>query len=312
MTTSKTALRKVIEEAKLSRQDLAGLLHRAKFRAQADSENVTLRREEIQKYLKELFRTVVRILDLAKLEEETRRNGDIRNFFLQMEDVRIRLEQSFGRLEAFFEQTSQEHSRFDESLFSGMGADNQENRSGPPRLNEVICKGKTYLDNEDYDACIKMMNQALLFDPENSEALAFLKEAQRKHEEEELAICVENLKKEAMDHFDGERYEECLGLFKSLCELEPQNRTLHDYLDLSRQMLREVEEVPLKNVEDRDRQADLEPAEMEQEPFDQRPRITSGTGQESPSKSPWQEAAFIQLMSSRKKGYVKVKKQGNS
>src|SRR5262245_10931084 len=98
MTTSKTALRKVIEEAKLSRQDLAELLHRAKFRAQTDTENVTLRREEIQKYLKELFRTVERILDFAELEEETRRSGEIRNFFLQMEDVRIRLEQSIGRL----------------------------------------------------------------------------------------------------------------------------------------------------------------------------------------------------------------------
>lgn len=273
MTTSKTDLRKVVEEANPSRQDPVRLSQRAELRPQQDSKSVILRREEIQKYLEELFRTVERILELAKLEEETRRNAEIRAFFLQVEEVRIRLEQSIGRLETFLEQTSQERSRFDESLFSGRRADTQEYRSGLPRLDEVICRGKTYLDDEDYDDCIKTMNQALLFDPENSEALAFLKEAQRKHEEEERTISIENLKKEAMDHFDAERYEECLRLFKSLCQLEPQNRTLHDYLDLSRQMLREAEEVP------------------------------SVTRQETPNDSPW---------SSRQKSHVKAKKQGKS
>ena len=47
-----------------------------------------------------------------------------------------------------------------------------------------------------------------------------MKEAQRQWEDqrslEQLEIYVENLKKEAMDLFDKEHYEQCLGMFRFL------------------------------------------------------------------------------------------------
>jgi hypothetical protein len=58
---------------------------------------------------------------------------------------------------------------------------------------------------------------------------------------EELEIHVENVKKEAMDSFDQQRYQESVGMFQFLCELEPHNRKLQDYLELSRQFVREAE-----------------------------------------------------------------------
>ena len=59
--------------------------------------------------------------------------------------------------------------------------------------------------------------------------------------EEELVIHIDNLKKEATDLFDQEKYRECAGLFKFLCELEP-NRRLQDYLELSQEKVKEIEE----------------------------------------------------------------------
>ena len=71
-----------------------------------------------------------------------------------------------------------------------------------------------------------------------------MKEAQRQWEDqrslEQLEIYVENLKKEAMDLFDKEHYEQCLGMFRFLSELEPENHTLRDYVRLSQQMFVET------------------------------------------------------------------------
>jgi tetratricopeptide (TPR) repeat protein len=90
-----------------------------------------------------------------------------------------------------------------------------------------------------------MMQEVLQVAPENAEAVCCLEEAQRKLEdqrlEEELVIHLDNLKKEAADLFDQEKYRECVGLFKFLCELEPKNRTLQDYLELSQEKVREIE-----------------------------------------------------------------------
>ena len=58
---------------------------------------------------------------------------------------------------------------------------------------------------------------------------------------EELEIQIENLKNEAIKQFDQECYSDCLKSFQFLCELEPQNRSFRDYLELSRQILAEKE-----------------------------------------------------------------------
>jgi len=54
---------------------------------------------------------------------------------------------------------------------------------------------------------------------------------------EEFEIHIENLKQEAIKQFDEELYSICLGTFRFLCELEPDNRTLRDYLVLTQQLV---------------------------------------------------------------------------
>jgi hypothetical protein len=58
--------------------------------------------------------------------------------------------------------------------------------------------------------------------------------------ENDLLIHIEHLKKDAMAHFAEERYRECLGVLRFLCDLEPGNRTLRRYLELSRQRIQET------------------------------------------------------------------------
>ena len=81
------------------------------------------------------------------------------------------------------------------------------------QLNQLLSQGKSSLATKDYEACMAMMQEALQVAPENSEAVTCLEEAQRKLEdqrlEEELVIHIDNLKKEATDLFDQEKYREC-------------------------------------------------------------------------------------------------------
>jgi tetratricopeptide (TPR) repeat protein len=112
----------------------------------------------------------------------------------------------------------------------------------PPAL---LDQGKQQFEKGDFAACFACMREAHHLDPDNAEAEWYLKESARQMEEqrlqEELEIHIENVKKEATDSFDQQRYRECIGMFQFLCELEPDNRKLHDYLELSQQFVRETE-----------------------------------------------------------------------
>ena len=114
------------------------------------------------------------------------------------------------------------------------------------RLSELLSQGKSCLESKDYESCMKLMSDALQISPQDAEAASCLEEAQRKWEdqrlEEELVIHIENLKRDAIHLFDQEKYSECMGTFKFLCELEPRNRTLQDYLELSKVRLQEIED----------------------------------------------------------------------
>ena len=109
---------------------------------------------------------------------------------------------------------------------------------------QLVLQAKSSYQAKDYETCMSLTNEALRADPGNTEAAWLMKEARRQWEDqrslEQLEIYVENLKKEAMDLFDKEHYEQCLGMFRFLSELEPENHTLRDYVRLSQQMFVET------------------------------------------------------------------------
>jgi PEGA domain len=111
-------------------------------------------------------------------------------------------------------------------------------------VEQLVLQAKTCFQTKDYETCMSLTDEVLRTDPGNTEASWLMKEAQRQWEDqrsvEQLEIYVENLKKEAMDLFDNEHYDQCLGMFRFLAELEPENHTLRDYVKLSQQMIVEA------------------------------------------------------------------------
>jgi hypothetical protein len=104
---------------------------------------------------------------------------------------------------------------------------------------------KTYFDNRDFDGLMQVINVALKQSDGRLDAGAHLRGIQQSVDDEKLReefeIHIENLKNEAMKQFDQERYGECLGTFRFLCELEPDNRIVRDYLELCQQLTPEAE-----------------------------------------------------------------------
>jgi hypothetical protein len=90
-------------------------------------------------------------------------------------------------------------------------------------IEQLILQAKTRFQVKDYETCMSLTDEALRVDPGNTEASWLMKEAQRQWEDqrslEQLEIYVENLKKEAMDLFDKEHYEQCWGCFGSFRNL---------------------------------------------------------------------------------------------
>jgi len=240
-------LKTLLAEAKASLQDLDGLLQRARSLDEV-VHGQTSSRETLQSCLDELLRVIERIPTNLRHEEKLQREAEIEQLHRDMEQVRHRVEASIERMEAAFEQNVTQLADFIETLqrrLPGLPRESQD-PSHISQLSELLSQGKSSLATKDYEGCMAMMQEVLQLAPENSEAVSYLEEAQRKLEdqrlEEELVIHIDNLKKEAADLFDQEKYRECAGLFKFLCELEPKNRTLQDYLDLSQEKVEEIEE----------------------------------------------------------------------
>ena len=241
-------LKALLAEAKASLQDLDGLLQRARSLDEVVHGQQTSGRETLQSCLDELLKVIERIPTNLRHEERLQREAEIEQLHRDMEQVRHRVEASIERMEAACEQNVTQLAEFIETLqrrLPGLPKESQE-PSHMSQLSELLSQGKSSLATKDYEACMAMMQEVLQVAPENREAVSCLEEAQRKLEdqrlEEELVIHIDNLKKEAADLFDQEKFRECAGLFKFLCELEPKNRKLQDYLELSQEKVKEIEE----------------------------------------------------------------------
>jgi len=117
--------------------------------------------------------------------------------------------------------------------------------SSSSRLNptELVKSVTDHLDHRDHVALKKMMNLVSDAAPGRLEAGTNPDEAQGSQEQrlrEEFEIHIEDLKREAIKQFEQELYSVCLATFQFLCELEPENRTLRDYLKLSQEMVSEA------------------------------------------------------------------------
>lgn len=124
---------------------------------------------------------------------------------------------------------------------------------GASRASTLLEEGLLHFKNENYGACLEVLDNALKLDPANEEVASLLKEAQRKWEdqkaEHELALHVARTKQAAVDLFQKGQYKECVDKFKFLCEVEPGNRDFRDYLEISREQLQKLEQPQLETTE---------------------------------------------------------------
>lgn len=241
-------LKSLLAAAKSNLQDLESLLKKARSLDQSQNDASILNREEIQGYFEEILKIIEKIPENLKLEESLQRKEEITSLHLQMERVRDQVECSVGQLESAYEQNVRRLEDFIEALRVRFDSIAEKGQVSPTmsHTNDLLRQGKTSIENKDYSATMTIMNEALDVDPGNREAVTFLEEAQRKWEdqrlEEELVLHIDTLKKEAIQHFERGDYEESVVSFKFICELEPKNRTMHDYLELSQQRLQEIED----------------------------------------------------------------------
>lgn len=114
-------------------------------------------------------------------------------------------------------------------------------QASPPAMTsstELVKSVRVYFDNRDAQAVKKIMTLASGVAPGTNPDEAQGLPAQKLREEFE--IHTEDLKREAVKQFDEELYSVCLGTFQFLCELEPDNCTLRDYLQLTQQLVTET------------------------------------------------------------------------
>ncbi|MFN8009491.1 MAG: PEGA domain-containing protein [Terriglobia bacterium] len=234
-----------ISEAKSNLHELEGLLQ--KFRAHDPDHwgSPLLTQEEFQGYFNEILRIVENIPENLRLEDSLQWNREISRLHSDLEEANNKFEFSIQKLESICERNVKQLSQFIETLDLRENTHPTEAIKPEPNdsLEQLMNEGQESLANRNYEACMRRMEEILAIEPGHVEAGRCLKEAQSRWEdhrlEEELAIHIENLKKEAIDLFDKERFKECAGIFKFLCELNPQDRNLQDYLHLTRQKLEE-------------------------------------------------------------------------
>ncbi len=107
----------------------------------------------------------------------------------------------------------------------------------------LVRKSRECLEARNYFACAEIARHILQLDPENAEATALLQQARREeddHLQAELAAHNESLRHEAQLHFQAGNYVECLPILNFLHELEPQDKSVQDQMELCLGKLRGV------------------------------------------------------------------------
>lgn len=119
------------------------------------------------------------------------------------------------------------------------GCPHQASPLGITNSDEFVKSVSVHFDNRDGQTLKKLMALASGVEPrsDQSEDSDETPGSPEEKLREEFGIHIENLKQEAIKQFDEELYSVCLGTFKFLCELEPDNRTFRDYLVLTQQLV---------------------------------------------------------------------------
>ena len=106
--------------------------------------------------------------------------------------------------------------------------------SVPSKTKKEQDQGIKAFNQGDYDQCIKLMEELLKVDPENTSAQYFLDESKKKKREKLVTQEIRNKLKTAQDAFQKENYQECINQIKKVLRLAPNNAQARRLLNLAK------------------------------------------------------------------------------
>ena len=239
------------QEPKSSLLDVDVLLQRAKSLAALPSEPIVRTREIPHITLDAIIRAIEQLSNRLGEYEILQQNG--RNLHLQMETVQTKMERIIDQLEATLGCGSERLSQVQKAPHQDLSTLSNNGRADKGRLSvgEYLSQGRLLLESNQYEACLELMTLALTEHPGTEAIHDIARECRRRladqQLQEEMFVYLENVKKEAIDQFDREQFQECVKTFAFLSELEPDNRVLKEYLKLSQQQVGETQGVALPN-----------------------------------------------------------------
>ena len=240
--------RESIQETKSSLLDLDVLLQRTKSLTTLPSERMAPIRDAHDTPVDAII-SAIEELSKRLREREALQQTERRNLHLEMKRVRVKIERAIDQLEAALGCRPEHVSEGAQQQDVTSRSDDARVKMDSPSVDEYVRQGKLLLQRNQYEACLELMTLTLT-EHRGTEAIYDLARECRRHLEdqqlqEEMVVHLDNLKKEAMDQFDREQFKECVNTFAFLCELEPENQLLQDYLKLSQQQVLETQRVAL-------------------------------------------------------------------
>ena len=106
--------------------------------------------------------------------------------------------------------------------------------SAPSKTKKKHDQGIKAFNQGDYDQCIKLMEELLKVDPENTSAQYFLDESKKKKREKLVTQEIRNKLKTAQNAFQKENYQECINQIKKVLRLAPNNAQAKRLLNQAR------------------------------------------------------------------------------
>ena len=106
--------------------------------------------------------------------------------------------------------------------------------SVPSKTKKKQDQGIKAFNQGDYDQSIKLMEEILKVDPENTSAQYFLDESKKKKREKLVTQEIRNKLKTAQSAFQKENYQECINQLKKVLRLAPNNAQARKLLNLAK------------------------------------------------------------------------------
>ncbi len=262
-------LKNLIQDSKSSLLELGTSLQKAEKWLE---ENVSMQAQG-QKELRECVSSLSNALEkLRQKMNSAPASNSIREIHHQIGETCGRTLRSFNQLEMEYQrQIELDH------LLEGFKMDRADStmvdskKPAQSILSKLLDTARRKIEEERYEECTQLLHSLLRIVPEEPEAINLLREADRHWEDqrmaEEMAIHMDNVKREAINLFDQEKYQECLGKFEFLCEIEPDNVLYQDYLSLSREEFNRFPDLPAAKMAELNSESELSDGNLDSPHF---------------------------------------------